>query len=96
MNSWSARYRASLSGSHDTVDTVDTWKGRTLERDECVNTVSSVTPEGEEDDAAERAAIQADPAMPTLGTPERERMNREQAATVKGLLIVADCPRWRI
>ncbi len=86
MNSWSARYRASLAGGHDTVDTVDTWKGRPSERNECVNSVSSVTAEREEDEAAERAAIQSEPRLPPPGAAERVRLDREQEAMVAGLL----------
>jgi len=37
------------------------------------------------DEAAERAAILAEPPMPPPGTPERERMDREQAAWLAGL-----------
>jgi hypothetical protein len=41
------------------------------------------------DAAAERAAILAEPPMPPRGTPARERMDREQAAIVAGLLNAA-------
>jgi hypothetical protein len=37
------------------------------------------------DEAAERAAILAEPPMPPPGTPERERLDREQTAWLAGL-----------
>jgi hypothetical protein len=41
------------------------------------------------DEAAERGAILAEPPMPLPGTPERVRMDCEQAAIVAGLLKAA-------
>ena len=38
------------------------------------------------DEAAEREAIQAEPLLPKAGTPERERLDRLQRATIAGLL----------
>jgi hypothetical protein len=40
-------------------------------------------------DAAERDAIQAEPAMPPEGTPERARQDAKQAEMVRGLLASA-------
>lgn len=50
---------------------------------DCVNCVSA--PE----EKAEREAIQAEPALPQRGTPERDRLDRKQAETVRGLLNMA-------
>ncbi len=38
---------------------------------------------------AERAAIQAEPPLPPLGTPDRDRLENAHRATVAGLLAVA-------
>ena len=38
------------------------------------------------DEAAERAAIQAEPLLPEPGTAERERMDRRHAEMIGGLL----------
>jgi hypothetical protein len=46
------------------------------------------------DDAAERAAIQAEPALPPLGSKERERPDQAQRAMLAGLLATADRSRW--
>ena len=44
------------------------------------------------DEATERAAIQAEPALPPPGTPERERVERTHRATLAGLLAAAIAP----
>jgi hypothetical protein len=44
-------------------------------------------------EAAERAAIQAEPALPSLGTPERERLDQAQHVMVAGLLAAAEGSR---
>jgi hypothetical protein len=87
MTSWSTRYRASFSPKRDTADSADTVapNGPTVRR------VNSVTHERTADEAAERAAIQAEPPLPPPGTPERERLDLGQLATVAGLLAAA---RW--
>ena len=41
------------------------------------------------DEAAERAAIQAEPLLPPRGSRERERLDRDQKATLAGLLSAA-------
>jgi hypothetical protein len=48
-------------------------------------TADDAARERAEDEAAERAAILAEPRMPPPGTPERERLDREQAAWLAGL-----------
>ena len=45
------------------------------------------------DEAAEREAIQAEPALPPPGSPERARLDREQAAMLAGLMAAA-APEW--
>jgi hypothetical protein len=44
------------------------------------------------DEAAERAAIQAEAPLPPLGTPERERIEQTHRATVAGLLAASLYP----
>jgi len=58
-----------------------------------VNSVKSVTDEIADDEMAERA-IQAEPSLPAVGTPERERFDRIQRETLAGLLLVADATRF--
>jgi hypothetical protein len=41
------------------------------------------------DAAAERAAIQGEPPLPPVGSPERDRLDTRQAETVRGLLEAA-------
>ena len=41
------------------------------------------------DEAAERAAIQAEPPLPAIGTPERDRLETEQRLMLAGLRAVA-------
>jgi|GEM_PF-5855119 len=55
-----------------------------------VDSVQTVTRcEGDAEEAAEQAAIRAERPLPTPGTPERERLDREQSAMVAGLLKAA-------
>jgi len=54
-----------------------------------VNGVNTVNVEGDAEEAAEQAAIRAERPLPTPGTPERERLDREQSAMVAGLLKAA-------
>ena len=44
------------------------------------------TPEQAADEAADRDAIAAEPLLPDPGTPERDRVDSRQRATVGGLL----------
>jgi hypothetical protein len=46
------------------------------------------------DDAAERAAIEGESALPRPGSPERERVDNTQIATLAGLMIAADGRRF--
>lgn len=59
-----------------------------------VNSVKSLNDEIADDETAERAAIQAEPSLPAIGTPERERFDRIQRETLAGLLLVADATRF--
>lgn len=45
------------------------------------------------DEAAERAAIQAEPPLPTNGTAERDRQDKAQRVILAGLLTVAGWPK---
>ena len=46
------------------------------------------------DEAAERAAIQAEPPLPLQGTAGRERLDAVQRTTLAGLLAGAKVSRW--
>jgi hypothetical protein len=48
--------------------------------------LAPVTPEQAADEAADRHAIGAEGLLPTPGTAERDRLDRDHAATVAGLL----------
>ena len=59
--------------------------------------LSPAAPEQAADEAADRAAIAAEPLLPAPGTAEREAMRQRQAATIAGLLagFAASRPRSR-
>lgn len=99
MSEWGARFRAASGGAaDDTVDTVDTVAERQRNapiRAKSVNSVKSVTIGREESQAvgdaerAERASIEAEPALPAPGTPQRTWLDRAHKAERDGLLQAA-------
>ena len=58
--------------------------GATASPSHCVNSVHSVTPEESRESDSEHIA--AEPAFPEPGTPERCRLDQQQAEVVAGLL----------
>jgi hypothetical protein len=85
MSRWSAAYR-SASQPHDTADTTDKTLPAQAGNGGCVSSVSSVMPPV---DAAERAAIEAEPTIPPVGTPERSQQDDQHAAMVAGYLAAS-------
>ena len=51
--------------------------------------LSPATPEQAADEAADRAAIAAEPLLPAPGTPERAEVDRRHAENLAGLLRAA-------
>jgi hypothetical protein len=91
VGSWSASYYR-RQPARDTVDSIDTVAPKTGSPRHCVNRVNSVTvSKGAEEaiEAAERAAIQAEPLLPYTGTPERDRLEQAHSEVVTGLLRAA-------
>lgn len=97
MSRWLAAFRARAVA--DTLDTADTLPAADLPGG-TVSTLSivsalpaSVLPpasaEQQAEEAADRAAIAAEPLLPDPGTPERERLDRRHRAMLAGLLAAA-------
>ncbi len=93
MSRWAAAFAAIREGrAPDTMDTMDTMAGDAVEASHSVHRVHSVTPpvsadEGLAGDPADDDGPWPEPPLPPLGTPARERLDRDRAATVAGLLL---------